>query len=405
MLSQYNGPIDDRRQKAVHYGGMIQRECPIPASRSCLLLGPRQTGKSTLIRSILPETAWTVDLLNHDSFLEYSKDPSLFRTDAEARIKAGVKVIFVDEIQKVPTLLDEIHGLLERHRIRFLLTGSSARKLVRGGANLLAGRASMRRLHPLTMSEMGENFDLARTLRFGSLPPVVTGSDTEAREILDAYARTYIREEIQQEAVVRNLGGFGRFLDVAAFQCGDLLNVSSVARDASLAARTVQDYYQILEDTLMGFRLEAWRKSVRARLVAHPRIYLFDTGIANALNRRLTAPFDPALLGRLFEQWIVLECHRAIDYRQSEARIFFWRTNHGAEVDLLIEKHGKLRVAAEIKFKKRFAGADVAGLRSFAEAEPQVPRVVVSLADHPQKLGDIEVLPYGRFFARLDEWL
>lgn len=380
---------------------MLTRACRLPASRSCLLLGPRQTGKSTLARSLLPRRSFSVDLLQQDAFLRYSKAPERFRLEVEASVRAGVRVVFVDEIQRVPALLQEIHGLIEAHRVRFLLTGSSARKLRRGGANLLAGRASTRRLHPLTLAEQGELFDLERTLRYGSLPAVVTGSASQARELLASYADTYLREEVQAEALVRNLGGFARFLDVVAAENGGIVNASAVARDAALAIRTVQEYYQILEDTLIAYRLEAWRKSPRARLVGHPRFYLFDTGVTNALAGRLGAPPDPVWRGRLFEQWIILECLRILDYRQAEARLYYWRTHNGAEVDLLIERYGRLRLAVEIKAKRQLAGADLSGLRSFAEAHPRIRRLVVADVPEPYRLGEVDVLPYGIFLGRL----
>jgi uncharacterized protein len=337
--------------------------------------------------------------------LRYAKDPSAFRREAEQKIDQGARTIFVDEVQKVPALLDEVHALIERRRTRFILTGSSARKLKRGGGNLLAGRAAVRRLHPLTLAEMGRGFDLERTLRYGTLPAVFTGSDEDARELLKAYSEVYLREEIQAESVVRNLGGFARFLDVAAGQSGEILNFSAVGRDAMLATRTVREYFQILEDTLLGFRLEAWQKSPRARMVAHPRFYLFDPGVTNALCRRLTAPLDPSILGRLFDQWIVLECMRQIEYLQDEARLFHWRTNTGAEVDLIVEKHNKIRLAVEIKSRKSVTGADITGMRSFSKAHPKVPCVVVSLAPQAYKLDHIQVLPYGEFLPNLAGWL
>ena len=204
---------------------------------------------------------------------------------------------------------------------------------------------------------------------------------------------------------MRNLGGFARFLDIVAAENGGIVNASAVARDASLAVRTVQEYYQILEDTLIGYRLEPWRRSPRARLVAHPRFYLFDTGVTNALTGRLGAPPDPVWRGRLFEQWIVLECLRLLDYRQAEARLYYWRTNNGAEVDLLIERHGRLRLAVEIKAKRRVAGADLSGLRSFAEAHPRVRRVVVADVAETYRLGDVDVLPYRVFLDRLPRLL
>jgi len=379
---------------------MLTRALELPANRSTLLLGPRQTGKTTLIKGLLPPKSWAVDLFDHAAALRYARDPGLFTAEVSKQVAGGNRTIFIDEVQKVPEILDGVHKLIEETGARFLITGSSARKLRRGGANLLAGRASIRHLHPLTSGEIGAGFDLERALRLGTLPPVVTGNEADAREILRAYADTYLREEIQAEAIVRKLGGFARFLDVAAAQSGELLNVSAVARDAALSAKSVQSYFQILEDTLLGFRLEAWRTSPRGRLVAHPKFLLFDTGVTNAITRRLGAELDSVARGRLFEQWIILECQRRLDYAQSEARIFFWRTNVGAEVDLLVEKHGKLRLAAEIKCSRTVASADLSGLRSFSESHPHVPRVVVSLVPQPYGLQGVEVLPWMEFLEQ-----
>lgn len=389
------------RKNALRFGGMLHRLLTLPTKRSCLLFGPRQTGKSTLVRGLLPAKSWTLDLLRPDVALRFAKDPAQFGREVEQRSTKGVKTVFVDEVQRVPALLDEVHRLIEDRGIRFLLTGSSARKLKRGGANLLAGRAAIRRLHPLTVAEMGGRFDLERTLRFGSLPAVVTGDDEAARDLLRAYGETYLHEEIQAEAVVRNLGGFARLLDVAASQCGDVLNYSAVGRDAGLATRTVQEYFQILEDTLIGFRLEAWRASPRARMTTHPRFYLFDTGVTNALNRRLGAQLDGSARGRLFEQLVVLESMRLLDYADTEARLYYWRTNVGAEVDLLVERHGKLRLAVEIKSATKVVGADLSGMRSFQEAHPEVPCLVVANVPEPYRLDRIEVIPFAMYVAEL----
>lgn len=384
---------------------MLHRSLELPPKRSCLILGPRQTGKSTYVRSFLAaskEKSFAIDLLEEDAALRLTKDPGRFASEVERAVSSGCRLVFIDEVQKAPLLLDEVHRLIESLGIRFLLTGSSARKLKRGGANLLAGRISVRHLHPFTASELGDSFDLERTLRFGTLPPVATADDASAIEILRAYANTYLREEIQAEALVRNLGGFARFLDVVAAQCGELLNYSAIGRDAMIATRTVQEYFQVLEDTLLGFRLEAFRSSPRARLVAHPKFYLFDTGVTNAINRRLSDPPDAVARGRLFEQFIVLESMRILDYAQSECRLAYWRTHNGAEVDLVLEKHGKPKLAAEIKSGRMIRGSDVTGLRSFAEAHPAVPRVVVAPIKNPYRVEPkIDVIPVGEFLARI----
>ncbi len=384
---------------------MLTRQLQVPSHRSCWIFGPRQTGKTTLVQSVLPPNAISLNLLHQDLALRFAKDPGQFRREVEAALAGGADTVFLDEIQKVPELLDEVHALIERGGVRFILTGSSARKLKRGNTNLLAGRAVTRRLHPLTLSEQGDHFDLERTLRLGSLPPVVTRSDEDAIDLLKSYALTYLREEVQAESLVRNLGGFGRFLDVAAAQSGEILNYSAVGRDAALATRTVQSYFEILEDTLLGFRLEAWRKSPRSRMVGHSRFYIFDTGVTSALNHRLTAPMDPFERGRLFEQWLILECRKLIDYNDDEARLYYWRTNSGTEVDLLVEKHGSLRLAVEIKAKSRVVGADLGGLRSFGQVHPGVPRVAVSTVPEPYEIEGIRVLPCRDFLEEFTGWL
>jgi predicted AAA+ superfamily ATPase len=378
----------------------------LPERDSFFLFGARQTGKSTLIASRFQTGLWTVNLLLSDSFLAYSKDPALFRREAEEKIKSGgAQTIFVDEIQRVPELLNEIHALMAQYpKCRFILTGSSARKLRRGGINLLGGRAVERHLFPFVREELGEGFSLEDALLYGTLPPIVGKTPDERRDFLAAYVHTYLREEIQSEGIARNLGGFSRFLDVAAQQCGELVNFSAIGRECALPTRTVQSYYDILVDTLVGLRLEPWRKSVRKRLMAHPKVYLFDLGVTNAVNRRLTGSLDPVVKGRLFEQWVVLETHRRLQYARSEAGLFFWQTNHGAEVDLLIAKHGQIRAAIEIKVRPRIAGADLSGLRAFREEHAEVPCFVVCTAPHAFEVDGVKVLPWKQFLDRMEEW-
>lgn len=356
-----------------------------------------------MIKSSLPPDAWNIDLLEHEVAYKYAKQPGRFLDEAERRVADGCRTIFIDEVQKVPALLDGVQALIDRSKVSCILSGSSVRKLRRGGANLLGGRASMRRLHPLTAAEMGDAFDLDRALRFGTLPRIAASSDDDAAEMLRAYAETYVREEIVAEALVRDLGTFGRFLDVAAAQSGDVLNVSGVARDAGVAVRTVTGFYEILEDTLLGFRLDAWRKGVRARMVAHPKFLLFDTGVQNAFNRRLSAPPDPRERGRLFEQWFVLECRRRFDYAGSEARLFYWRTNTGVEVDLILEKHGRPAAAIECKSSARVARTDTSGLRAFAAEYPQVPLFVATAEETDYDLDGVRIVHWRRLLELLAE--
>ena len=377
---------------------MIKRSLSLPETRSFFLFGPRQTGKSSLIQDRYGAAAWSVNLLHSEDFVRYAKQPGQYRLDALEQYRAGIRRFVLDEVQRVPDLLNEVHALLELHPdAQFIMLGSSARKLKRGGANLLGGRAVQRFLYPFTRAELGERFDLDDALRFGTLPPLLGLSAADKQDILRAYTETYLREEIQMEGLVRNLGGFYRFLDVAGSACGELLNFSNVARECQLPVRSVQSYYEILEDTLVGVRLMPWMKSARKRLVAHPKFYFFDTGVTNAINHRLSAPPDPRTYGRLFEQWLILETWRQLQYAGSETRLFFWRTNTGAEVDLLVERHGELIGAYEFKSAPEVGGDDFSGLRAFRGEHPDVPLSVVYRGQCAYRTDDIHVIPWQKF--------
>lgn len=385
---------------------MIERQVDLPKKQSFFLLGARQTGKSTLIDARYPTAVWKVDLLLSDLFLRYSQDPARFRHEAQAKIRAKhIRTIFIDEIQRVPLLLNEVQALMKESDCQFILTGSSARKLRRGGANLLAGRAVERSLFPFTTQELKERGDLDELLRFGSLPPLLGLNERAKADFLTTYVHTYLREEVQAQGIARNIGGFSRFLDLAAGQSGELVSFSAIARECALPVRTVQSYYEILEDTLIGLRLPPWRRSVRKRLVGHPKFYGFDLGVTNAINRRLTDPLDRPTRGRLFEQFVVLEVARRLQYAQSEAQLFFWRTNHGAEVDLVIEKHGKIRAACEIKYTANVAGAHLSGLRAFQEEHGHIPCLVVCTAPHAYELDGVKITPWAEFLEALPSLL
>lgn len=381
---------------------MISRPISLPPKESFFLLGPRQTGKSTLIHSILKPPLWEIDLLKTDLFLKYTKDPSLFRLEAEEKIKAGVRRIFIDEIQRIPDLLNEIQILMEKSSVQFILTGSSARKLKRGAANLLAGRALQRFLFPFTYEEIKNQFKLDSALLYGSLPPVwIKKTAEEKKDLLATYASIYLREEIQNEGIVRNLGGFSRFLDLAASQSGDILSFSAIARECQLPIKTVQSYYEVLEDTLIGFRLMVWKKSLRKRLTSHPKFYFFDTGVVNAINKNLTASLKGTFKGKLFEHFIILETYRFLQYHQSESNLYYWRTHHGAEVDLIIEKHGVILGAFEIKSSGVVSGADLSGLQAFREDYPDVPCEVISLSEHSFKIKEVRIRPWQQYLEEL----
>ena len=385
---------------------MVNRILQLPKRQSFFLLGPRQTGKSTLIESRYTKEVWKIDLLLSEPFLKYSRDPSLFRRETLEKVRhERIKTIFIDEIQRLPALLNEIQFLMVKSDCQFILTGSSARKLRRGGANLLAGRAVERRLYPFVYEEIKDDFRLDDALLFGTLPAVFGKKREEKSDILSAYVNMYLREEIQTEGIVRNLGAFSRFLDLAASQFGELVSFSAIGRECHLPVRTVQSYYEILEDTLIGFRLESWQRSLRKRLVAHPKFYFFDLGVTNAINRQLGAIPAHDLRGRLFEQFIVLESYRMVHYRRSESRLYFWRTNHGAEVDLLLERHGKIIAAFEIKHTAAVSGAHLSGLRAFREEHPKVPCAVISLAENAYEIDKIKILPWMRYLKDLEKLL
>ncbi|MBI1883866.1 MAG: ATP-binding protein [Chlamydiae bacterium] len=385
---------------------MLNRYVELPLKQSFFLFGSRQTGKSTLIQTHTPEKTWKIDLLSSDLFFKYSRDPSLFRQEAEEKIKnEKIHTIFVDEIQRVPILLNEIQSLMGLWNGQFILTGSSARKLKKGGANLLAGRAVVKYLFPLIYEELKDGFKLEEVLLFGTLPAILGKTKEEKIQILSTYANTYLREEIQSEGIVRNLGGFSRFLDLSASQSGELVSFSAIGRECHLPTRTVQSYYEVLEDTLIGFRLEAWEKSIRKRLVSHPKFYFFDLGVTNAINRCLKGGLPSPLKGRLFEQFVILETYRLLHYHESEARLFFWRTNHGAEVDLLIEKHGEMIGAFEIKSSSNIAKADLSGLKSFQEDFPKTPCALVSTAIHAYQIDSIKILPWQVYLEKISSLL
>ena len=386
---------------------MIHRNLNLPSSISYFLFGPRQTGKSTLISNTYNDPILNINLLKSEQLIKYSTNPGIVRSEVEkASEDRRQGVVIIDEVQRVPQLLSEVHYLLEKvPGCTFVMTGSSARKLKRGGADLLGGRAVELHLFPFTAMELGPRFDLEEALRYGTLPSIAGKSETLKRQVLSTYVTTYLNEEIRNEGIVRNIGPFSRFLEVAAAQSGEVLNTSAVARDCRVSQRTVVSYFEVLIDTLVGFRLDPWQRSVRKQLSAHPKFYLFDTGVTNAINRRLGAPADPRYRGRLFEQFIVCEVNRLIHYAMSEARIYFWRTSAGAEVDILVEKHGTFIAAAEIKSIPDVVRADCSGLRSLREEYPDVPCFAVCTCDHPYHIDDIEVVPWAHFLERIREAL
>lgn len=364
---------------------------PLLRKKSFFLLGPRSTGKTTLIRAQLGADAFAVDLLKSDNFLRLSSRPA----DLGDMIRAsGKEVAVIDEVQKLPSILDEVHRLIEETPTRFLLTGSSARKLRHGHANLLAGRAWQANLFPLVSAEIPE-FDLMRYLTVGGLPQVY--GSAEPHEELDAYVGTYLREEIQAEGAVRNLARFGRFLTVAALSTGEVLNFTNVARDIGVSPSTVIEHFRILEDTLVGFFVEPWGQSTKRKEVTAAKFYLFDTGVTNTLARVRALERHSNLYGRAFEQFIAMELRAAISYQRSPERLAYWRTQDKNEVDFVV---GDL-FAVEVKATERTSDRDATSLRRL-QGEKELGAYYVVSQDPVERLKDgIRFVPYGRFLELL----
>ena len=316
---------------------------PDPGRESFFLWGPRQTGKSTLLRRRYPD-ARRIDLLKAEEFRRYAVHPESLRQEIEAEELPPGRQIVIDEVQKVPALLDEVHWLIENRGLHFALCGSSARKVRRGAANLLGGRALRYHLHGLTAAEIGTGFDLTRMLNHGYLPRIYEAG--QPKRLLDAYVADYLREEIAAEGFVRNLPGFVGFLDAAALGDGAMVNCSTIARECGVSSNTVKGYFQILEDTLLGRNLPAWRKRPKRRTIGAPKFYFADVGVVNRLARRGDLLPGSELYGQAFENWVFHELSAFIDYREWDGAIAYWRLAGGTEVDFVL---GDMQVAIEAK--------------------------------------------------------
>ena len=364
---------------------------------SCFLFGPRGTGKSTWIGRHFAD-ARLYDLLNTTEALRLAREPGALFREA-AGLAAGDWVV-LDEVQRVPDLLNEVHRLIETRGLRFVLSGSSARKLRRGGANLLAGRALVHHLFPLVAAERSFRVDVDAALRHGALPLAVTGEDPAA--YLSAYAETYLQEEIRAEALTRNVGGFSRFLEIAARQNGQVTNAAAISRDAAVSRSTVQNYFEILIDTLVGAWLPAWKLKRATKQAAHPKFYLFDCGVARALSGRIAYPPSPEERGALLETLLLGEVRAYLGYRELRYPLHYWRTHDGAEVDLLCETAAGF-VAVEIKASARWERRYHRGLNRL-RGELGAGRVTcygVYEGARAAAWGGVQVLPVMEFLQRL----
>lgn len=369
--------------------------------RNILLLGPRQVGKSTLLASLAPDLR--IDLSSLDTFRHYVSDPGRLERELDAA-PASIRTVFIDEVQRVPPLLDAVQAQVDRHprRFRFLLSGSSARKLRRGHANLLPGRVLIEYLHPLLACELGADFNVDRALAHGTLPGIYAESDPELRaRDLRSYTDAYLREEVQAEALVRDIGAYSRLLDLVAAASGRVINLHAMSGDAGVGYETARRYLDVLEDTLLLHRVPAWAGSDRASLVAHPKLLFFDLGVRNALLRRpLDRPLDDER-GLLLEHLVGLELQRRCGGLWPDARLFHFRTRRGAEVDFVLQR-GREVWAIEVKASRSVDAGDTKGLGAFADRAGRPARsIIVHLGPRRERVAESEAIPAREFLEEL----
>lgn len=359
--------------------------------KSFFLLGPRATGKTFLIRHQLSDNDLVINLLRSDVFLRLSSHPE----ELEDIINSAKKnLIVIDEIQLIPSLLNEVHRLIEDKKYTFLLTGSSARKLKQKNINLLAGRAWQASLFVLSSFEIPD-FNLDRYMHFGGLPAVY--SSKYPREELDAYVNTYLKEEIQAEALIRKIKAFSRFLTVSAVTSGQMLNFTNISSDTEIPVSTVREYYQILEDTLIGFMLSAWTKSVKRKAIVTAKFYYFDIGVRNTLANITKIEKNTELYGQTFEHFIALELRSYLSYRRIKHNLTYWRSKNGHEVDFIIGDE----VAIEVKSSSNISKKHLKGLEYLQEENILNRYILVSQDKIAKKTNGIEVMHWHNFLELL----
>lgn len=365
---------------------------------SFFLFGPRGTGKSTLLKANFHDALF-VDLLDPDSYRTYVSRPEQLRALVSGNPKVSRFVI--DEIQKAPALLDVVHQLIEeksRRCVQFILTGSSSRKLRRAGVNLLAGRVLLKTLHPFLAAELGSRFNLEQSLRLGLLPLVLAAKDPE--ETLKSYAALYLREEVQAEGLVRNIGSFARFLEAMSFSHASLLNTSEVARECQVGRKAVEGFVEILEDLLLGFRLKVFTRKAKRHLVQHPKFYYMDAGIFRSLRPKGPLDAPEEMSGASLEGLVAQQLRAWIAYGKKDRELFFWRTKSGVEVDFIVYGQDTF-LAIEVKSSRRVSSKDVRALKSFQEDYPQARACLLYGGRDRLLVEGIPCLPCAEFLPRL----
>ncbi len=378
-----------------------QLKLSLPHKQSAFLWGARKTGKSTYLAKWFPHSV-RYDLLKSELYLKYTKTPNLFREEVLALSKEDLQhPIIVDEVQRVPLLLNEIHWLIENSEAYFILCGSSARKLKRGTANLLGGRAWKYHFYPLVFPEI-PNFNLLQSLNTGLIPSHYLSS--QPNKFLKAYIQDYLTEEIKAEGLTRNLPAFARFLDTLAFSCNEPVNFANIARECGIDAKTVKSYYEILIDTLIGYFVYPYKKRISRSIISStPKFYLFDVGVAGFLRKRNVNILKGIEAGNAFENYIFMELTAYRGINDLNFDIYYWRTKTGLEVDFIL---GQGEIAMEVKINDSVRKSDLDGLLAFIEEHKPRQAIVVSLDPKPRKLilpngYEILILPYREFLTKL----
>lgn len=359
---------------------------------SIFLWGARQTGKSTLLRTSFPNALW-FDLLISNEYRRLVENPDILRETVLA--SHGVTPVIIDEIQRIPDLLNEVHWLISNHGTRFILSGSSPRKILRSGANLLGGRALRYELYPLVSAEIPD-FDLIRAINHGLLPRHYDAANPH--RLLSAYIGSYLRDEIVAEARIRNVGTFSRFLEIAALTNGEMINYTNIASDCGVSSTTVKEYFQILEDTLIGRYLPSFQKRPKRRVITAPKFYLFDIGIANSLLNRGKIEPGTELFGKVFEHFIYQEIYAHSRYSGAEYPVYYWRTASQLEIDFVLGDH---EVAIEVKATEQANPRHLKGLKAFAEEYPVKKLILISNDPRARLVDNILILPWKVFLERL----
>lgn len=370
----------------------------LPVKQSAFLWGARKTGKSTYLKENFPDSL-VYDFLKTDLFLEISKEPSRLREKLLAQDSRTLKKpIILDEVQKIPRVLDEVHWLIENKGLRFVLCGSSARKLRRGHVNLLGGRAWRYELFPLVSREIG-NVNLLRALNHGLIPVHYLQSDGECRKSLKAYVQDYLREEVFAEGLTRNIPAFSRFFDAFGYSHGELTNYRNISRECGVDSKTVKEYYQILVDTLLAIRIEPFKKRQSRQVITKAsKYYMFDVGIAGYLTKRNLSEQKGIEFGKAFEHFLLMEMVAYRSYADKDFAINFWRTKSGVEVDFVL---GSGEIAIEVKGAGRINKKDLTGLEAFSREYSPKRSILVCNERDKRLCGNIEILPWGVFLRSL----